>query len=400
MSARDAESGSSGSPGSSGFAGSSARSLGTWGWAAVGSVVLHVGLVVAASLLPDGASGGAAVRDELFTPGAVIPIETVLPVAHAKVEPTPDPSLPSSTPDPETPATAPNEKPDSNDPSPSNGSEPPPDPTETETEPNQTPGLSLHGMRDDARASVTGRGSVKIDPALLHGSRSAYEDSVANPGVGGGAVQGPSPAPAGSRDYAFSNEKGKMVYRDPSGRFVAVLSPDGRVNFRNKGMKASWTNIGMAGPGDLLSAAAGDDPYARIKAKLLKATFEMRLGMAVSFQKRLLNKRLRRLEGELGKIWNDPRRSLPSRKKLLFERWDECDEPDAADDPAALPGFGVVDDTDIDAARLEAASSARKKILKFIREHAPKGSSEAFTADELAELNRRRASKQKFAPYE
>ncbi|PRQ04438.1 hypothetical protein [Enhygromyxa salina] len=367
-----------------------------WSWAVVGSAVFHVGLVFAASLLPDGAGrGGAGVADQLFTPGAVIPLETV-PLPYARAEPTDEPSLPAMRPD----ARAPIDQPRSDNPAPGprGGSEPPPDPTQTESETRDTPGVSLHGMRDGARPSTGG--GVVVDPALLGGSRAVYEDSVNNPGVGSGAMQGPA-APAGAQvDYAFQHEKGKLVYRDPSGRFVATLRADGRVDFRNKAGKASWTQIGMGGPGDLLAAAAGDDPYARIKHKLLKATFEMRLGMAVKFQKKQLDKRLHRLGGDLDKIWADTGRGLSARKELLFQRWDECDEPEAgATAGADIPGFGKVDSSELDDARQDAALSARRLIEKFIREHAPKGSAEAFTPAELADMNRRRASTQKFQPY-
>ncbi len=378
------------------------RSGASWGWAAACSVAFHIALVAFASVLPDGGSrGGGAKRDQLFTPGAVIPIETV-ERAVARAEPTREPVLPRPTPTSEEPARAPSEASDAAEPSsPEPGSEPPPTTTEAQAQPNQAPGLSLHGLRDDAHASMAGAGSkVLVDPSMLQGSRELYEGSVQDPGVGAGAVQGPA-APSGATDYSFSNEKGKLVYRDPSGRFVATLNPDGRVNFRNKGAKGSWTNIGLAGPGDALMAAGGDDPYARLKAKLLKATFEMRLGMAVNFQKKQLDKRLRRLDGELGKIWADERRDLAARKELLFQRWDECDEPEeVAGGQAELPGFGAVDNSELDEARQSAAVSARKRILKFIREHAPKGSAEAFTAAELADMNRRRISKEKFSPYD
>lgn len=362
----------------------------------VGSVVAHVGLVVIASLLPDGSgSGGAPARDKLFTPGAVIPIEAV-PVVATKLEPTPAPNpepqaneTPDARPDPTQPAPQAG-------PAPQTGPAPPPEPTEAHPEP---AGLALHGMRDNARPSTVGADKVVVDPAKLMGSRETYQDSVDKPGVGSGAVQGPSPAPPGSKDYAFTNEKGKLVYRDPTGRFIATLKADGRVDFKNKSAKATWTNIGMAGPGDLLSAAAGDDPYARIKQKLLKETFEMRLQMAVGFQKTQLDKRLRRLDSDLKTIWTDDKRELAARKKLLFERWDDCDEPEQLG-ASALPGFGAIDDSSLDEARQTAALSARRRILKFIREHAPKGSAEAFTAEELDQLNRRRVSKEKFAPYE
>ncbi|HVI03970.1 MAG TPA: hypothetical protein VM869_35005 [Enhygromyxa sp.] len=370
----------------------------SWAWAAASSVACHVVFAVVVTMLPDGGRSGGAARDRLFTPGAVIPIETVESAAVARAEPVRDPIWPA--PDssaPESPAKAPVDHPKSSHPEPSSGSTPPPEPTEAHAEPSQAPGLSLHGLRDNARTAIGSAGKGVIDPSMLQGSRELYEGSIV-PEEGGG-VQGPAPAPTG-KDYAFSKEKGKLIYRDPAGRFVATLNPDGRVNFRNKGAKATWTNIGMAGPGDILSAAAGEDPYARLKAALLKATFEMRLGMAIDFQKRQLDKRLSRLDSELDKIWADERRDLSSRKELLFQRWDECDEPEDTDAGAELPGFGPVENSELDDARQGAAASARKQILKFIREHAPKGSTEAFTAAELADMNRRRASKQKFNPYE
>jgi hypothetical protein len=367
----------------------------TWTRAAFGSLVFHVGLVIASMVLPDGSrNAGAAKRDELFTPGAVIPIEALPMVARA--EPSGRPSSPNQ--DDES-AKAPLDQSPSSTPSPSKGAARPPEPQQAESQPSQTPGLSLHGLREGATAATTGSGVV-VDPSLLSGSREAYEESVIHPGVGEGAVQGPA-APSKGPDYTFAREKDKLVYRDPHGRFVATLRSDGRVDFRNKGAKASWTQIGIGGAGDLISAAAGDDPYARIKAKLLEATFEMRLGMAVKFQKGQIDKRLARLGGELDKIWADERRDLSTRKDLLFQRWDECDEPEeASSGTAELPGFGPVENSELDDARQDAGSSARRMIEKFIREHAPKGSAEAFTAAEIAEMNRRRESKQKFSPYE
>ena len=368
----------------------------TWTKAAVGSIVFHVGLVVLAYALPDGSrQAGAATRDQLFTPGAVIPIEALPAVARA--EPSGQAERPVAL-DNDAPATAPVDQPKSDTPTPREGAERPPDPQQAESQPNTAPGLSLHGMRDGATASTRGTGVV-VDPALLQGSRSVYEDSVRNPGVGEGAVQGPA-APKTADKYAFVREKGKLVYRDPNGHFVATLRADGRVDFRDKGAKATWTQIGLGGPGDLLAAAGGDDPNARLKFKLLEATFEMRLGMAIAFQKKQIDKRLDRLSGELTKIWADERRSLGDRKELLFQRWDECDEPeDVASPITAIPGFGDVETSELDEARTHAASSARRMIETFIREHAPKGSAEAYTAAELADMNRRRASTQSFSPY-
>lgn len=369
-----------------------------WVKAGVASVVAHLLLFGASTLLPSGTrAGGAAQRDDLFTPGAVIPIEPV-PVQMAQAKPS-GPRPIDSARDPEQPALAPLDEPASTKPAPDGGHEPPPNAVEAESAPSEAVGL-LSGHRASAHASATAhRGSgVVVDPSLLAGDEAIWREGVENPGVGSGGVQGPSAPPDPSKDFVFRNEKGKRVYKDPNGRFVATLRPDGRVDFRNKGAKASWSQIGIGDPGGLIAAAGGEDPNARLKAKLLRATFEMRLNMAVKFQKKQMDKRLARLDKDLEKIWTDGRRSLWARKELLFDRWDECEE--ASDvEPVEIPGFSEIDTSDLDEARQKAAGKARKKILVFIREHAPRGSAEAYTAGELAKLNARRISKQKFEPY-
>ncbi len=367
----------------------------SWVKACVGSVIVHVVMIAGATALPDGAGpSGARTRDQLFTPGAVIPIETV-PLAMLEPsgeQPAPDPSA-------EQPALAPTKDgPSLSSPSPDNGHARPPAPTQAESRPSETPGL-LTGMRANAHASaIAERGGVVVDPALLRGSHAAYRDGVDMPGVGSGGVQGPAGLPNPAADYVFGVEKGKRVYKDPNGHFVATLRADGRVDFRNKAGKASWTQLGIGDPGGLLSKAAGSDPNARLKAKLLKATFEMRLGMAVKFQKRQLDKGLARLEKDLDKIWTDARHTLPARKVLVFERWDECEEPGDLE-PGAIPGFGESDTSELDKARQEAAGAARRKIVKFIRGRAPKDSADAYTTAELSKLNARRVSTQPFKPY-
>ena len=298
------------------------------------------------SLLPEGDDSGASSRDVLFTPGAVIPIEAV-ETTVARAEPSLPAPPPPSTSDP---ATAPSDQSPSQQPSPRGAK--PDDPDTADTEPTEQPGMLLHGARDGARPSTAGSGKVVVDPSMLQGSAQAYQDSLPPPGSEGPA-EGPA-APA-KVDYSFKREKGKLVYRDPHGRFVATLRADGRVDFKNKGGKASMTQIGMAGPGDLLMAASGQDPYARLKSKLLKATFEMRLNMAVGFQKKQIDKRLNRLQGELDKIWADPRRNLAARKELVFQRWDECDEPEnVASAPLEVPGFGTLESSELDEARHDA----------------------------------------------
>jgi hypothetical protein len=306
------------------------------------------------------------------------------------------PSVPSD------PAAAPFDTPKSSQPSPKGSGSGSTNPTPAdESPPSENPGL-LSGARDKTSgALVAAPGRVVVDPAMFGGSRGAYQDSAPEPGIGSGEVQGP--APAAKSDLSFTRDNGKLLYRDPGGRFVATLRSDGRVDFKNKAGKMTWTDNAIGDPDALIRMAAGEDPYARAKAELLKATFDLRLGMAITFQKKQLDKRLERLDGELSKIWADQRRDLDARKELLFQRWDECDEPDETTDDEAsaeLPGFGEVESSELDEARNEAAVDARKRIEKFVRKHAPAGSPEAFSASELADMNKRRISKQEFDPYD
>ncbi|EDM78785.1 hypothetical protein PPSIR1_32342 [Plesiocystis pacifica SIR-1] len=368
-----------------------------WVRACVGSVVVHALFALGASLLPDGSrAGGATQQDELFTPGAVIPIEISAPVASLAVD---EPASLPRTESEELPARAPEEQPPSDSPTPDAGTKAPPEPSEANPSESQAPGLALAGLRDNATASATvGSVGPDVDPSALGGSRVIYEQGVQNPGVGGGTVQGPSAPQKTGNDFTFVREGNKRVYRDPSGRFVATLRSDGRVDFRNKGAKASWTQIGLSDPGTLLSKASGEDPYARLKARLLRATFDMRLGMAQKFQLKQLDKRVARLEKDLGKLWADERRDYAKKRELLFQRWDECDEPDDLE-AVDLPGFAEADTSTLDEARQKAATKARKTILKFIRKNAPKGSPQAYTPGEIADMNARRESKQPFKPY-
>jgi hypothetical protein len=369
-----------------------------WSVALVGSGVGHLAFAFVLSMMPDNQvrrSGGSR-RDELFTPGAIVEIQTT---TVAMPTPRDRPRMPSE------PATAPLDEPKSSQPSPDGSGSRSTNPTPTdESPPSESPGM-LSGARDKTSgAVVTAPGRIVVDPAKLGGSREAFKGSVVDPGVGVGEVQGP--APAEKSELGFTRDNGKMIYRDPGGRFVATLRSDGRVDFKNKSGKISWTDNAIGDPDALLRMAAGEDPYARAKAELLKATFDLRLGMAITFQKKQLDKRLDRLDGELAKIWADERRDLAARKELLFQRWDECDEPDEAPADAdgeaevELPGFGKVRNSELDQARHDAATGARDQIEKFVRKHAPTGSAEAFSASELAGMNKRRVSKQKFDPYE
>ena len=75
-------------------------------------------------------------------------------------------------------------------------------------------------------------------------------------------------------------------------------------------------------------------------------------------------------------IWDDDSIAVAERRLHLFQLWDDC----AEDTPAGR--------------------EARHGIERFIRELAPRGSPRAYPEAQLRELNRRRGSKTRFAPYD
>jgi hypothetical protein len=100
-----------------------------------------------------------------------------------------------------------------------------------------------------------------------------------------------------------------------------------------------------------------------------------------------------RAPGELAAIWSAQQWSPAQRRKQLFARWDECDEADAETTTDAAQADAI------DRLRIDAATAARDRIERFVREQAPAGSATAFTADELRRLNRKRKSRRPFEPY-
>lgn len=239
----------------------------------------------------------------------------------------------------------------------------------------------------------------------LRGSAALYAESVP-----GGAVEGPRrPNERGpSDDYTFVREGGKWIYRDPGGKFVATLQPDGGVEFRNKLYDINVVSTpGISGDGEhfvgveveydpvgVARLSIGKDPSPRIKAQLLAATFEMRMEVATKYHKERLLEQLAGIGDELDGIWNRSL-SVAERKRLLFELWDECDEPGGQ-----LPGFQTADASALDEIRRQYAKAARQKIIRFIRSVVPAEGPDAYTDIELATLNHRRVSEHPFAPYD
>jgi hypothetical protein len=268
-----------------------------------------------------------------------------------------------------------------------------PEPTSSDPHP-------VHGLADAGEQRA-------VDPDLLRGSAALYAASVPR-----GEVEGPRRPPgtdAPSDDYDFVREGGEWIYRDPGDKFVATLQPDGGVEFRNKLVDVSVeAEPGLGGNGErfvtvkveydpigVARLSVGRDPSPRVKAKLLAATFEMRMEVATKYHKQRLLDQLGEIQDELDGIWDRSGLSAAERRRLLFELWDDCDEPEGE-----IPGFESADASALDESRRAYAKAARAKIIRFIRSVAPEGGVDAYTQEELAALNSRRVSTQRFAPYD
>ena len=222
-------------------------------------------------------------------------------------------------------------------------------------------------------------------------------------------------------DLGLSRQRdGSRLYVDPGKRFTAAVNADGSVRFGNRWgrdqhgdrLRGSGralrtfgpTGIGgvgmaMTGPTEWLLALSGQESDAAAKTEFLNRTRDLRIQLAIAFTMQLLDTRLGELSHELMGLWAEDSRTLAARRGIVFQRWDECDERLVQGLPSGgdLPTEAL---SAIDGARLEAADRARRNIEGFIRRQMPRGTPRAYTAAELAELNRRRVSREAFAPYE
>ena len=131
---------------------------------------------------------------------------------------------------------------------------------------------------------------------------------------------------------------------------------------------------------DAIMRRKGQDPYASKKLAFLDSTRDERVQLGTAHREQQLHRTTQFMQRNLDRLWQritDPR----ARRAALFELWDEVVETG-------------------DASVVEAGATARKLVIGFIRARFPAGGPDAYTADELAALNRRRQSKATFVPYD
>ena len=133
---------------------------------------------------------------------------------------------------------------------------------------------------------------------------------------------------------------------------------------------------------DSIMRAIGQDPYRAQRMKMLDDTREQRLTLAAQDRTARQGDALATLPATLRNIWNDGTRSVQERRRVIFQLWDECQEPAEGEGESAAAG-----------------ARARAVIVLFIRSQVGPRSGHAYPKEELAALNLTRQSRQPFDPY-
>lgn len=252
--------------------------------------------------------------------------------------------------------------------------------------------LALHGLRDledRSTATTAPRFSPSaIGPAPASGGRDDAALGIVGP------VDRGQPRTLAEAGFV-PDKKGNLVYHPPAKNFVAKMLPDGRVHFKDKIVKITPTSILIPDLYTIIRKGQKRELWTLEKSKLLKQTFDLRLAVAIAYAEDNIDRRLKALYRDLIDAWSAERPAL-ARRKTIFDRWDECDETMRV----KLPGFEDATHSRIDELRSTAGQRARDEIHGFIRKHIPKDNEDAYPDTELAELNRKRTSKARFAPYE
>jgi hypothetical protein len=121
------------------------------------------------------------------------------------------------------------------------------------------------------------------------------------------------------------------------------------------------------------------DPYASRKLKLLDDTRAERVESGRAFRAKQLASSAELMANNLASLWATTT-DAAARREALFELWDECVEGDGE---AGAAG-----------------ERARLMVIGWIGARLPRGGEGAFSDDDIARLDRKRASRQHFAPYQ
>ncbi len=131
---------------------------------------------------------------------------------------------------------------------------------------------------------------------------------------------------------------------------------------------------------DAMMRSVGIDPYAAKKLAFLDATRDERAQIGMRRRQEQLVGAAAQMQRNIDRAWASALDPV-QRKQALFELWDECAETGSA-------------------LEIEAGREARRLVIGAIRARLPRGSPDAYTADELTALDTRRTARNRFAPYD
>jgi hypothetical protein len=188
----------------------------------------------------------------------------------------------------------------------------------------------------------------------------------------------PPPATAGEERHA----PGYVVtYREDGGytaetaTFRADVDPEGRVRFEEKSLRVGFSSLTLFG-----RFGFSADPFAYEKKGFMEATFEERYGMRARHRAGVMEVALEHLPRYLAAVWRYEAWPLDTRKRVLFDLWDECAE------------WGNPE-------LVEGGQQARRIITAFVRRYLPEDSELGYSTQQLARLNNERTSAEPFRPY-
>lgn len=173
---------------------------------------------------------------------------------------------------------------------------------------------------------------------------------------------------ARQRDAEELRPSGGGTFRSDEETFTARVDPDGQAHLESKNPDTQ----------DKIMVRMGIDPYARNKLAFLDRTRDQRAALGERHRRAALARSAELMQRNIDRLWSTAT-TLAERKAGLFALWDDCAE--AGSDEIVAGG-----------------AAARTLVIGVIRARLRGG--DAYTAEELAQLNTGRQSKAVFAPYE
>jgi hypothetical protein len=194
-----------------------------------------------------------------------------------------------------------------------------------------------------------------------------------------GAFLGPLKKPGESdpeRRYPLKpGANGSLLYEAP--QFSAVVAPDGTVTFHDRRLaySARKSTLSFDLSDEFARELGHGTAYPYPKANFLAATFTRRTEMAAELNSRQMRAARTELPRQLDALWDDTRYRRRERRRIVFLLWQEVDKSSAD------------------------GRSTSTAIEAWIRRRLPRGSSDAYTDQELDAYSHERRGEPPFNPY-